>query len=538
MKTYSYLIDGELSAEILNKIHDKIQENTPSGISFAFADKPFSIIVTVDDKITDISSNEIDELLLPFFKEQGLTLILPANTRHFSFIGEPQAKPQKTFSKKTLITAIIITLVFSVLFTYVFASGILKTPQITPQTSADIIDISDSTHQVDILNQIFAQLEFDYENLDTEKLTDLLLKAYVEASGDPYAVYYNAEEYADWLKSQEGTSAGIGITVTKSEIAINGKLITVAEILYVHEKSPAHQAGIQIGDCIYAVGKDGEYKEINTIGYDKAYELLRGEVGSMADISVYRKEEDNKFTSIDFSIERNEYESDTVYGGVYDAKEKIGVVKLLSFGLKTPKQFSNIIDELRAQGCEYFIFDLRSNPGGDLNSIRAILSYFLNPADLIISIEYSDGTNKEYYAEPVSYDEDEVYFDCSVAADEIGKYKDLKFNILTDESTASAAELFTATVRDYGLGKIIGEQRTYGKGCMQTIIPLSPYGIEGGLRVTTSMYFSKSHTVYHNVGIIPDIVEPLDTEAKKYNPYKRPYEADNQLQKAINELFK
>ena len=109
---------------------------------------------------------------------------------------------------------------------------------------------------------------------------------------------------------------------------------------------------------------------------------------------------------------------------------------------------------------------------------------------------------------------------------------------MTDQNTASAAELFTATVRDYGLGKIIGESRTYGKGCMQSIIPLTSYGLEGGLRVTTSMYFSKSHTVYHDKGIVPDIIEPLNSEAKKYNIYSLPHAKDNQLQMAISELTK
>ena len=136
------------------------------------------------------------------------------------------------------------------------------------------------------------------------------------------------------------------------------------------------------------------------------------------------------------------------------------------------------------------------------------------------------------------YDKKSSYYDCSIKKEDIGKYSDLKFNIITDKNTASAAELFTATVRDYNLGKIIGEERTYGKGCMQNILSLSTYGLEGGLRVTTSMYFSKSRTIYHDIGITPDIVEPMSNEARKYSAYELPHNIDNQLQRAIEELIK
>ncbi len=538
MKTYSYLICGDATLNSINAISDELESNKIDGVSFSFSSAPFSVIATVDEKIVTLSTDEIEAMLIPIFEKQNLQIVLPANTKHFSYVGEPKTKNEKKYSPRAMIIAIAVTLVVSVLFTYVFASGIMKTPSFNTSAGADVIDISDATDQVEILNKIFAQYEFDYDNLDKDVLTDALLKAYVEASGDKYAIYYNAEEYADWQKSQEGTSAGIGVIVTKSKITVNDEAITVVEILYVNQSSPAKAAGINIGDCIYAINQDGKQVLVNSVGYDEATDLLLGEEGTVADISVYRKNEAGDYTSIDFSITRAEYESDTVLGSVCETDSRVGVVKLLSFGLKTPKQFSKVVDELLAQGCEYFIFDLRSNPGGDLNAIKAILSYFLNEGDLILSVEYSDGTKNEHFVTTTSFDENSSYYGCSITKDDIGKYKNLKFNVLTDESTASAAELFTATVRDYELGRIIGEARTYGKGCMQTILPLTSYGIEGGLRVTTSMYFSKSHTVYHNIGIVPDIIEPLNEEAEKFSTYNLPHEKDNQLQVAINDLLK
>ena len=109
--------------------------------------------------------------------------------------------------------------------------------------------------------------------------------------------------------------------------------------------------------------------------------------------------------------------------------------------------------------------------------------------------------------------------------------------VLTNGNTASAAELFTATFRDYGMAPIVGET-TYGKGCMQNIIDLKKYGLEGALRVTTAMYFSASHKVYHNIGIVPDHEVKLSEEAQEYNFFLLPENLDDQLQKGIELLLK
>jgi carboxyl-terminal processing protease len=173
---------------------------------------------------------------------------------------------------------------------------------------------------------------------------------------------------------------------------------------------------------------------------------------------------------------------------------------------------------------------MRNNPGGALNSIQAVLSYFLNKGDLIVSTEYSDGSKNEYFVKEAKYAKG--YEGYNVSKADIGKYKDLNMIVLTNENTASAAELFTATMRDYGLARIVGT-KTYGKGCMQNIVDLSRYGLEGALRVTSAMYFSKSHTVYHDIGIAPDFEIALSEEALEYNFFLMPEHLDNQLQKAI-----
>ena len=180
---------------------------------------------------------------------------------------------------------------------------------------------------------------------------------------------------------------------------------------------------------------------------------------------------------------------------------------------------------------------MRNNGGGALYSIEAVLSYFLNAGDLIISTEYNDGTKYEDYVKTVNYGSQ--YEGFNVAQNESGMYKDLKGKcvVLTNEYTASAAELFTATMRDYNFAEIVGDT-TYGKGCMQNTIDLGRYGMEGALKVTTAMYFSKSHTVYHDKGIVPDHEIALSEEALEYNFFLLPEEKDNQLLKAIEVLIK
>ena len=166
-----------------------------------------------------------------------------------------------------------------------------------------------------------------------------------------------------------------------------------------------------------------------------------------------------------------------------------------------------------------------------------MLSYFLNKGDVIVSTEYADSSlNDVDVVRAVNYGSS--YAGYNVSKSDIGKYKDLigKCVVLTNKSTASAAELFTATFRDYEIAPIVG-QTTYGKGCMQNIIDLSHFGMKGALRVTTAMYFSKSHTVYHGTGIAPDYEVALSEEALEYNFFLIPEEKDDQLQKAIEVLF-
>ncbi len=405
----------------------------------------------------------------------------------------------------------------------------------TPVINVEIDDLPEYLKDLIKLDTIFKQNSYD--GVDEEAMKDAILKAYIAATGDIYAEYMNAEEYEAYFADSAGEFVGIGVSVVNSTVEINGYHYKVLEIISVFNDSPALENGIRVGDCVMYVGKGEGRTLVDVLGYTEALNQMLGEAGTNAEFTVFRpdKSEAIGYKELEFSITRRKVESTSVMYRVSETDGRVGIVNITGFDQTTAPQFCQAVDALRADGCSYFVFDVRNNPGGSLASIEAVLSYFLNKGDLIVSTEYADGSKAEDYVRAVNYGLQ--YEGYNVSSADIGKYKDLKSVVLVNGNSASAAELFTATFRDYGLAKIVGET-TYGKGCMQTILPLSGSGLEGGLRVTSAMYFSKSHTVYHGTGIVPDYEVSLSEEALGYNFFLLPEEKDDQLLKAIEVVTK
>ena len=383
------------------------------------------------------------------------------------------------------------------------------------------------------LDEIFKM--YSYEGIDEEAMNDAILKAYIAATGDMYAEYMNAEEYEDYNSESNGEFVGIGVSIVNTTIEINGYNYKVLQVISVFEDSPALENGIRVGDCVMYVGNDESRVMVDVLGYTEALERMLGETGTMAEFTVFRpdKTSDIGYQEIKYSIERRKVITESVKYRVSETDSKVGIVNITGFDLTTAVQFDQAMEDLLDAGCTSFVYDLRNNPGGSLYSIEAVLSRFLSRGDLIVSTEFSDGTEERSYVEVVNYGY--AYEGFNVKGSDIGKYKKYPCVVLANENSASAAELFTATFRDYGLAEIVGTT-TYGKGCMQNILPLESFGLEGGLRVTTAMYFSKSHYVYHEIGIVPDHMVELSEEALEYNFFLMPEEVDNQMQKAIEVL--
>lgn len=365
--------------------------------------------------------------------------------------------------------------------------------------------------------------DFAYYDADVEGMQDAALKAFAAGAGDRYTVYYNAEDFKALNEDNEGRYVGIGVTVSATEVEYMGRILSLLEIINVVEGSPASEAGLLTGDMIYSVYVDGEEILADDVGMDVMTSKIKGEEGTEVTIAVLRKQ-DGEMNKLDFTLQRRKVEVKSVTFATDAEESDVGIVTISQFDLNTPTLFYGAVSQLLDEGINKIVIDMRNNGGGDLNSVVACASYFLNEDDLIISAEDNEGNVVKYKARARTYGGS--YAACSVAKEDIGVFKDVKAVILVNENTASAAELLTAVFRDYKLAPIVGVN-TFGKGTMQTIYSLEAYGIDGGIKITTDVYFPPCGENYDGVGILPDIVV-------------KPQECgnDNQLRRAVEELKK
>lgn len=442
-------------------------------------------------------------------------------------------KPPKKISVSAFVLSAIALILAAVMVTYTVCSSVYrkKLADEMKNNAAYGSYTSGTFDELEMLHSFFKV--FSYYDLDDEELITAVLKAYTEATGDLYAEYYTAEEYAELTKATAGQSQGIGVTVINSQVEINSGKYQVIKIISVLPNSPALKAGVKVGDMIFYTGSGENRVAVDTQGYSAAMSALKGEKNTVAEFTVLRPKSDGTYEEISFEILREEFISESVMSRICATDPSVGIVKITEFDLTTPTQFSEAVDSLKEAGCTKFVFDVRYNGGGDLKSIVAILSYFLNEGDTIISTVTKSGDTEVIKSSAVSYTGD--YAGCSVSKSDLGKYRDLKSVILCNGSTASAAELFTATFRDYDLADIVGT-KTYGKGSMQSIYPLSYFGYDGAVRLTTRMYYPPCGEGYDGIGITPDDIVELSEEASKINIYELPDADDNQLQKAITHL--
>ncbi len=382
--------------------------------------------------------------------------------------------------------------------------------------------------EVDIIDLLLQN--YFYGEVDKDKLTEESLKAYLAATGDIYAAYYTQEELDASNNEGAGRMYGIGVNIINSKVIVEGKEYSVLKIINVMKDSPAQEEGLRAGDMIAYTGIGDNRESVEQLGYDEALRKLKGEENTKAEFTILRKNGDS-YEEKEFKVTRREVTTESVYSRVSTLDSKIGIIKITSFELKTPVQFSEAVETLKKQGCDKFVIDVRYNPGGYEISVAAILSYFLNEGDVYIRTKNDSETITEKKVGVVS-DLEGDYATCNVSKEDIGKYKDLNMVVLCNENTASAGELFTATFRDYGLGAIVGTT-TFGKGKMQTTYALAPFGLKGAVKFTTHMYYSAKSEGYDLIGIKPDYAVELSAEAAEYNIYDLPDQKDNQLQEAI-----
>lgn len=353
-------------------------------------------------------------------------------------------------------------------------------------TSAN--DISRTMYSVDSI------LRSSYiGEIDDEKLLDYTITGYVYGLGDKYASYMTADEFEDYIKENvDGKKVGIGVTCVFDYDA--GGLY----LLSVYDGTPASKASVVPGEVITKV--DGV--SVIEVGYNAALERIgQGNAGDTVNLSVKSEEGTERIVSIvleEIDIETVSYRM---------INKDTGIIKISEFTGTTPKEFKKAIEKLTVLGAERFIFDVRNNPGGNLESIVETLDFVL-PAGNIITIINKNGSQQTEISDSAEFSAPMV--------------------VLVNGNTASAAELFTAALRDYDKADIVGET-TYGKGSVQEIIML-PNG--GAASVSVSTYIPPCGVSYDGIGIVPDYEVSLPDDVFA-DYYRMTDEEDVQLQKAI-----
>lgn len=378
------------------------------------------------------------------------------------------------------------------------SQNIPKKNKTLPKTedAADVrLDLD--TEKVDEkLEKIEQIINENYLNeVDTDAIEEGLYKGMIGGLGDPYAAYYTQDELKKLRESTSGAYQGIGAKLSQDPNS------GVIKVVTCFEGTPAQKAGLQPGDILYTVnGTEVTGKDLTDV-----VSLIKTAEDDHVHMQIVR---DGENDYLEFDVERSEVSVPTVAYKMMD--DNIGYIAISEFDEVTAEQFRNALTDLEGQGMEKLIIDLRNNLGGLLDTCCEMLRQIL-PEGLIVYTEDKDGNREEYKCDGANA------FTKPMA-------------VLVNSYSASAAEIFSGAVKDYGIGTLVGT-KTFGKGIVQRIV-----GMDDGtaVKLTISKYFTPNGTDIHQKGIEPDVTVELDDSLK--NKVTITVEEDNQLQKAISIL--
>lgn len=323
-------------------------------------------------------------------------------------------------------------------------------------------------------------------------MEEYMYKGMMASLGDPYSAYYTQEEYEDLTTETTGSYKGIGVVMQQNTDTMQ------VEVVRCYEGAPGEKAGLLPGDIIIQVnGEDTSSMELSEV-----VDMVKSSEDGTAHITIAREGEKD-YLQIDVPLEG--VNIPVVAHEMLE--ENIGYIALYEFTEQTEPQYEAAFQELKEQGMERLIVDVRGNPGGLLTSVCDILEDIL-PEGLIVYTEDKDGSRREY----TSNGEKEL---------------DMPLAVLINGSSASASEIFAGAIQDYGLGTLVGTT-TYGKGIVQSLIPLSD---GSAVKTTTAKYYTPKGRCIHGTGIEPDVEVELAEELQQQAVIS--HQEDNQLQKAV-----
>lgn len=391
--------------------------------------------------------------------------------------------------KHIAVTVIITFLITSIFYFTVGGTGVYSLLAATGQGGS----MAGKLKKIDaMLAQHYIN---DYDQLEMEKMA---LNAYVYGVGDPYTAYIDEDNYADMQTSIEGDYVGIGVEVYVSQ---DDGLITVISCF---DDSPAQKAGIQPGDKILTV-------EGTAAGLDNYYEIINMIKGvtqtsdpNSVSMTIGRGTE-----TLDITVQREKITTQTVKGKMLTSE--VGYIRISSFDQHTDQEFIDAAENLKSQGMQKLVIDLRGNPGGLLDAVVAVADYLL-PEGKIITVRDKQGREKVYESD----------------ADALG----MPMAVLINGSSASASEVLSGAIRDYNAGTLVGE-KTFGKGLVQSIFE---FGDGTAMKITTAKYYTPNDECIDKIGIAPHVEVSLPEAAAGKPIQNLTLEEDTQLQKALEVL--
>lgn len=345
------------------------------------------------------------------------------------------------------------------------------------------------------IEELLAYIDLYYnDEYDADDVRDAIYEGTLSGLGDPYSVYYTADDYKDLQISTSGNYYGIGAGLLQ-----NAKTMEVT-VSKVYEGTPAEDAGLEDGDQILKV----DDVEATSMELSNLVKKIRGEEGTTVHLQIYRE---SSGETLEVDVKRANVDLPSVSYEMLDGS--IGYIQISEFQSNTANQFKAAVKDLQSQDMKSMIVDVRSNPGGLITSVVDILDQIL-PEGTVVYTEDKYGKRENYTSD--------------------SNCLKLPIAVLVNENSASASEIFAGAIKDYNYGTLIGV-KTFGKGIVQTVYPLED---GDAIKITTAKYYTPNGNYIHKVGITPDIEVEYNYSGPKDEKYDKKY--DNQLQKAIEVL--
>ena len=352
---------------------------------------------------------------------------------------------------------------------------------------------NDIYKKIDLFGEVLEKINKEYvDEIDQSESMDSAINGLLQ-SLDPYSAYMSPKIFNEMQTETSGEFGGLGIEVSMES--------GVVKVISPIDDTPASRAGIKAGDYIVKI-KD---TQVQGKTLSEAVDLMRGPVGSSIELTVRRRGVKKALT---FNIIREVIEIQSVKTDLLE--DNIGYIRLTSFNENSGEQIEDKIKDLeKKQNIKAYILDLRNNPGGLLSQAIRISDFFLDNGEIVSTKSRKASENRKWFAKKGDLTNGKTLL------------------VLINYGSASASEIVAGALKDHKRAIILGEN-SYGKGSVQSIIPLKN---EGAIRLTVAKYYLPSGKSISEVGVSPDI--EVNEEGDEFRIKS---ETDNQLNYAIKLL--